>query len=167
MFCFLTAGRETQRKSGYKSSGENQPDRRDGHFQHVCSAAASSHSVSNILICQPDGAGVIRAQDRSAVGRSLGTGISLVKERSSFGWSESSSNADFRCSCSPPSQPKDGDGKRRGNSEFPLETSFASWQICEVAVTFQERKLFRYIPSCFNFPLLISGLVSVIKPHFR
>lgn len=66
-----------------------------------------------------------------------------------------------------PSQRNESTGKRRGNSEFPFETSFASWQLCEVAVTFQKRKLFQYIPSCFNFPLLISSLVSMIKPRFR
>lgn len=65
------------------------------------------------------------------------------------------------------SQRSKSTGKGKGNSEFPFETSFASWQLREVAVTFQERKLFQYIPSCFNFPLVISSLVSMIKPHFR
>lgn len=57
LFCFPTVGREAQRKSGCKPNGENQPDRRDGHFQHVCPALTSSHNVSEIPFCQPDGAG--------------------------------------------------------------------------------------------------------------
>lgn len=121
--------------------------------------------LSNITFCQPDGAGVITIPGSTRI-HSLGTGISLVREWYPLAAPRA---ALVQALAAPhgPSQRNKSTGKGKGNSEFPFETSFASWQLCEVAVTFQERKLFQYIPSCSNFPLLISSLVSMIKPHFR
>lgn len=91
LFCFPTVGREAQRKSGHKPNGENQPDRRDGHFQHVCPALIFSHNVSNIPFCQPDGAGV-KSTLRSWCDR-MGTGISLL--RNGFLWLSTSTGFSF------------------------------------------------------------------------
>lgn len=97
---------------------------------------------------------------------SPGTGISLLREWDPLA-APRAALAQAWAAPHGPSQRNKSTGKGKGNSEFPFETSFASWQLCEVAVTFQEGKLFQYIPSCFNFPLVISSLVSMIKPHFR
>lgn len=164
MFCFPTVGRETQRKSGCKPNGENQPDRRDGHFQHVCSPPTIiKHHLLSARWCWSSNNPRIPGSTRI---HSLGTGVSLVREWYPLAAPRA---ALVQALAAPhgPSQRNKSTGKGKGNSEFPFETSFASWQLCEVAVTFQERKLFQYIPSCSNFPLLISSLVSMIKPHFR